>query len=55
MFKDYTYDESLAYYVTFKTDTKATEFNVKAFLMTYDTNDRNFKDINNKVIGISKI
>ena len=49
MFKDYTYDESLAYYVTFKTDTKATEFNVKAFLMTYDTNDRNFKDINNKV------
>ena len=49
MFKDYTYDESLAYYVTFKTDTKATEFNVKAFLMTYDTKDRNFKDINNKV------
>ena len=49
MFKDYTYDESLAYYVTFKTDEKATEFNVKAFLMTYDTNDRNFKDINNKV------
>ena len=49
MFKDYYYDESYAYYVTFKTETTATEFNVKSNLMTYDTTNRNFEGINNKV------
>ena len=49
MFKDYSYDESLAYYVTFKPENKDAEFNVKSFLLAYDTNDRNFNGINNKV------
>ena len=49
MFKDYNYDESYAYYVTFKTEKTPTYFNVNANLMTYDTNNRNFHEINNKI------
>ena len=49
MYKDYTYDESYAYYVTFQTTTKPTSFKIRANLITYDTNNRNFDGVNNKV------
>jgi len=49
MFKDYTYDESYAYYVTFQTVEKPTSFKIKSSLITYDTNNRNFNGVNNKV------
>ena len=37
MYKDYEYDDSLAYYITFKAVTEATSFNVEASLSSYDT------------------
>jgi len=40
MYKDYNYDDSYAYYVTFKTETTPKQFSVKAFMMTYDTTNR---------------
>ena len=49
MYKDYTYDESYAYYVTFQTTTKPTSFKIRANLITYDTNNRNFDGVNNKI------
>ena len=49
MYKDYEYDDSLAYYITFKAVTEATSFNVEASLSSYDTVVRNYEGINNKI------
>ena len=49
MYKDYEYDESLSYYITFKAVTEATSFNVEAQVSTYDTSIRNYEGINNKI------
>ena len=49
MYKDYEYDESLSYYITFKAVTEATSFNVEAKVTEYDTSIRNYEGINNKI------
>ena len=50
MYKDYEYDDSLSYYITFKAVTEAVSFNVEAKLNEYDTVVRNDEGINNKII-----
>ena len=50
MFKNYEYDEGLSYYVTFKPVTSAPKFEIKAEVNKYDTNIRNYEDINNKIV-----
>ena len=50
MFKNYDYDEGLSYYVTFKQVTEARNFKINAEINKYDTNIRNYEDINNKIV-----
>ena len=49
MYKDYNYDSTLAYYVTFKIETDASEFTIESDIKTYDTETRNFIDENVEV------
>ena len=49
MYRDYNYDSENPFYITFKTETEATEFTITSELKTYDTETRNFIGENNKV------
>ena len=49
IYKDYIYDNKYVYYVTFKTETTPTSFTIEADLKKYDTTNRNFNGISNKV------
>ena len=50
MYKDYEYDVGLSYYVTFKPVTSFSKFEVKAEVNRYDTTERNYEGINNKIV-----
>ena len=49
MYKDYSYDDNLPIYVTFKTETKPISFNIRVDLNTYNTTIRNILGISNKL------
>ena len=49
MFKDYSYDDKYAYYVTFKTETTYTSFDVKASMVKYDTTNRINNGMSSKI------
>ena len=49
MYKDFSYEDILPFYVTFKTETKATSFKINADLNTYNTTIRNILGICNNL------
>ena len=50
MYKDYDYDDTLSYYITFSPVTEVSYFNVLAEVEKYDTTIRNYEGINNKIV-----
>ena len=49
MYRDYSYDNNLPYYVTFKTETKPTSFKIVSNLNKYNTTIRNDIGISTKI------
>ena len=49
MYKDYSYDKELPYYITFKTETKPTSFSIKSNLNAYNTTIRNDIGVSTKI------
>ena len=49
MYKDYVYDETLTYYVTFKPTQDADTLTITPQINKYSTTERNYEAVNNKV------
>ena len=49
MYKNYTYREDFKYSVTLKPVTEFDNFGILVRINTYDTNIRNYEDVNNKI------